>query len=169
MLCVCTNRLTWEALYLIDFAFMEWSIEIYILIKVSVQLHSFFLCCCCAFRQLLHWRLPSMLLNHSSLIANHQTKQCDSWPPFAYVCIHNAWKKKTEWLFTPHRLIYSILLTWRIFFSHLQKALLTAINCISTKLSMKVQDIFTVAKLVALISIIFAGIYTMAMSKDCIF
>lgn len=43
-------------------------------------------------------------------------------------------------------------------------ALLTAINCISTKLSMRVQDIFTAAKLFALISIIFAGLYTMAIS-----
>lgn len=40
--------------------------------------------------------------------------------------------------------------------------LLTAINCISTKLSMKIQDVFTVAKLLALISIIIAGCYYMA-------
>lgn len=41
-------------------------------------------------------------------------------------------------------------------------ALLTAINCISTKLSMRVQNIFTAAKLFALISIILASIYFMA-------
>ncbi|KAG4072797.1 hypothetical protein HA402_009620, partial [Bradysia odoriphaga] len=40
--------------------------------------------------------------------------------------------------------------------------LLTAINCISTKLAMKIQDIFTAAKLLALISIILAGCYYMA-------
>lgn len=49
----------------------------------------------------------------------------------------------------------------RRFFS-CSAALLTAINCISTKLSMRVQDIFTGAKLFALISIILAGLYTMA-------
>lgn len=44
-------------------------------------------------------------------------------------------------------------------------ALLTAINCISTKLSMRVQDIFTAAKLAALVIIILTGLYTMAASK----
>ncbi|KAG5677972.1 hypothetical protein PVAND_007684 [Polypedilum vanderplanki] len=42
--------------------------------------------------------------------------------------------------------------------------LLTAINCISTKLSMKVQDIFTAGKLIALISIIAMGVYGMIIS-----
>ncbi|XP_070507995.1 large neutral amino acids transporter small subunit 1 [Chironomus tepperi] len=42
--------------------------------------------------------------------------------------------------------------------------LLTAINCISTKLSMKVQDIFTAGKLIALITIIIMGIYGMFIS-----
>lgn len=42
--------------------------------------------------------------------------------------------------------------------------LLTAINCISTKLSMKVQDIFTAGKLIALCSIIIMGIYGMVIS-----
>ncbi|CAG9811807.1 unnamed protein product [Chironomus riparius] len=42
--------------------------------------------------------------------------------------------------------------------------LLTAINCISTKLSMKVQDIFTAGKLIALITIIIMGIYGMSIS-----
>lgn len=36
--------------------------------------------------------------------------------------------------------------------------LLTAINCMSTKLSMKVQDIFTAGKLIALVSIIVMGV-----------
>lgn len=35
--------------------------------------------------------------------------------------------------------------------------LLTAINCMSTKLSMKVQDVFTAGKLIALISVIVMG------------
>lgn len=39
--------------------------------------------------------------------------------------------------------------------------LLTAINCMSTKVTMKIQDIFTAAKLLALISIIVAGLYYM--------
>lgn len=38
--------------------------------------------------------------------------------------------------------------------------LLTAINCMSTKLSMKVQDFFTAGKLIALVSIIFMGIWS---------
>jgi L-type amino acid transporter 5 len=42
--------------------------------------------------------------------------------------------------------------------------LLTAINCISTKLSMKVQDIFTAGKLIALVSIIVMGVYGMVIS-----
>lgn len=37
--------------------------------------------------------------------------------------------------------------------------LLTAINCMSTKVTMKIQNVFTVAKLLALVSIIIAGIY----------
>lgn len=49
---------------------------------------------------------------------------------------------------------------------NLWTALLTAINCISTKLSMKVQDIFTAAKLFALIAIICAGLYFMANGKE---
>ncbi|CAO1368837.1 unnamed protein product [Diamesa serratosioi] len=36
--------------------------------------------------------------------------------------------------------------------------LLTATNCISTKLSMKVQDVFTAGKLIALVSIIISGV-----------
>lgn len=36
---------------------------------------------------------------------------------------------------------------------------LTAINCISTKWAMKIQDVFTLAKLTALISIILAGVW----------
>lgn len=47
-------------------------------------------------------------------------------------------------------------------FRLISTGLLTAINCISTKLSMKIQDVFTVAKLLALISIILAGCYYMA-------
>jgi solute carrier family 7 (L-type amino acid transporter), member 5 len=43
--------------------------------------------------------------------------------------------------------------------------LLTAINCMSTKLSMKVQDIFTAGKLIALVSIIIMGIYGMVISE----
>ncbi|XP_050100231.1 Y+L amino acid transporter 2 [Anopheles aquasalis] len=39
---------------------------------------------------------------------------------------------------------------------------LTAINCISTKWAMKIQDVFTIAKLTALVSIILAGMYFMA-------
>lgn len=42
--------------------------------------------------------------------------------------------------------------------------LLTAINCISTKLSMKVQDIFTAGKLIALVSIIFMGVLSFFIS-----
>ncbi|XP_053671690.1 Y+L amino acid transporter 2 [Anopheles nili] len=38
---------------------------------------------------------------------------------------------------------------------------LTAINCISTKWAMKIQDVFTIAKLTALVSIIVAGMYFM--------
>lgn len=48
------------------------------------------------------------------------------------------------------------------YLSFFSTALLTAVNCISTKLSMKVQDVFTFAKLIALISIIFAGVYYLA-------
>ncbi|XP_016977717.1 large neutral amino acids transporter small subunit 1 [Drosophila rhopaloa] len=43
--------------------------------------------------------------------------------------------------------------------------LLTAINCLSVKVSMKVQDVFTVGKLLALIMIILAGLYYMATGK----
>lgn len=42
--------------------------------------------------------------------------------------------------------------------------LLTAVNCISTKLSMKVQDFFTAGKLIALVSIIAMGVYGMIIS-----
>ncbi|XP_066256808.1 Y+L amino acid transporter 2 isoform X1 [Euwallacea similis] len=40
--------------------------------------------------------------------------------------------------------------------------LLTAINCLSTRLSMRIQDIFTFAKLFALIAIILTGLYFLA-------
>lgn len=40
--------------------------------------------------------------------------------------------------------------------------LLTTINCLSVKVSMKVQDVFTVGKLLALIMIILSGLYYMA-------
>ncbi|XP_037709639.1 large neutral amino acids transporter small subunit 1 [Drosophila subpulchrella] len=43
--------------------------------------------------------------------------------------------------------------------------LLTAINCLSVKVSMKVQDVFTVGKLLALIMIILAGLYYMATGR----
>lgn len=42
---------------------------------------------------------------------------------------------------------------------------LTAINCISTKLAMKIQNVFTLAKLTALISIIVAGMWFMGTEK----
>lgn len=44
--------------------------------------------------------------------------------------------------------------------------ILTFINCFSVKLAMKIQDIFTGAKLLALISIILAGIYHMFAEKS---
>lgn len=44
-------------------------------------------------------------------------------------------------------------------------ALLTVINCMSTKWTMKIQDIFTIAKLLALVSIIVAGVYYMGSGK----
>lgn len=47
-------------------------------------------------------------------------------------------------------------------------AILTIINCLSTKWSMRVQDIFTGAKLLALVSIIAAGVYYVANGKDFI-
>ncbi|XP_058812417.1 Y+L amino acid transporter 2 [Topomyia yanbarensis] len=43
---------------------------------------------------------------------------------------------------------------------------LTSINCISTKWAMKIQDVFTLAKLTALISIILAGIWFMSTEKS---
>jgi amino acid transporter len=43
--------------------------------------------------------------------------------------------------------------------------LLTAINCISTKLSMKVQDVFTAGKLIALVTIIIMGVYGTIISE----
>lgn len=42
---------------------------------------------------------------------------------------------------------------------------LTAINCLSVKWAMKIQDVFTGAKLLALVSIILAGIYYMITGK----
>lgn len=39
--------------------------------------------------------------------------------------------------------------------------LLTAINCMSTRVTMKIQDIFTAAKLMALVAIILSGLYYM--------
>lgn len=44
--------------------------------------------------------------------------------------------------------------------------LLTAINCISTKLSMKVQNIFTAGKLIALVSIILMGVVSFFISDS---
>lgn len=44
--------------------------------------------------------------------------------------------------------------------------LLTAINCISTKLSMKVQNIFTAGKLIALVSIILMGVISFFISDS---
>lgn len=44
--------------------------------------------------------------------------------------------------------------------------LLTAINCMSTKVTMKIQDIFTAAKLLALVSIILTGLYYMGAGKQ---
>lgn len=43
---------------------------------------------------------------------------------------------------------------------------LTAINCISTKWAMKIQNVFTMAKLTALVSIIVAGVWYMATEKS---
>ncbi|XP_037957208.1 Y+L amino acid transporter 2 [Teleopsis dalmanni] len=43
--------------------------------------------------------------------------------------------------------------------------LLTAVNCLSVKWSMKVQDVFTAGKLLALVMIILAGIYYMCTGK----
>lgn len=43
---------------------------------------------------------------------------------------------------------------------------LTAINCISTKWAMKIQNVFTMAKLTALVSIILAGLWFMATEKS---
>lgn len=43
--------------------------------------------------------------------------------------------------------------------------MLTAVNCVSVKWSMKIQDVFTGAKILALIIIIFAGIYYMITTK----
>lgn len=43
---------------------------------------------------------------------------------------------------------------------------LTAINCLSVKWAMKIQDIFTGAKLLALVSIILAGIYHMVIAGE---
>lgn len=48
-------------------------------------------------------------------------------------------------------------------------ALLTVINCMSTKWTMKIQDIFTIAKLMALVSIIVAGVYYMGSGKYSLF
>lgn len=44
--------------------------------------------------------------------------------------------------------------------------LLTAINCMSTKLSMKVQNIFTAGKLIALITVIFAGLISFVVREE---
>lgn len=46
---------------------------------------------------------------------------------------------------------------------------LTAINCLSVKWAMKIQDVFTGAKLLALVSIILAGIYYMITGKLYVF
>lgn len=43
---------------------------------------------------------------------------------------------------------------------------LTAINCMSTKLSMKVQDIFTAGKLIALSIIVCMGVFSFVVSDS---
>lgn len=46
--------------------------------------------------------------------------------------------------------------------------LLTAINCISVRWAMKIQNIFTVAKLAALAAIVLVGLYHIVTGKPLI-
>jgi len=52
---------------------------------------------------------------------------------------------------------------------HCVSVLLTAVNTISVKMSMKVQNIFTYAKLLALALIILTGIVQLCLGMHCIF
>lgn len=51
---------------------------------------------------------------------------------------------------------------------HFRTGLLTAINCMSTNVTMKIQNVFTVAKLLALVSIIIAGLYYLIFGKNIV-